>query len=268
MNNEPEQDKNPAPEERQPATARPLSSGPGFDIEGMEGVGPVAAWLRENGMPILVGVVIAALGWAGWSAYRSHQKAAAITAESMLFSSQTTAQFMEIMSKYPKAPTASLAALSLGSQQFDEGQYDLARATFSSFATAHPGHPLAAAATLGLAQCDEAQLKLAEALKGYEQFTKTETNSFLYAQAVFGRGRCLEQMGRFDDARAVYEDFIAGNPKSPWTARAETALMYVGKAKRAAAKPAPVVALPPLQPAVTTPAPAPVAPVAPAPAAK
>jgi tetratricopeptide (TPR) repeat protein len=118
---------------------------------------------------------------------------------------------------------------------------------------------MASAATLGLAQCDEAQVKLEAALKAYENFAKTETNSFLYAQSVFGRGRCLEQMGRYDDARTIYEDFIAAHPKDPWTPRAETALMYVKKAKRAAEKvkpaamqistPAPVMATPVAAPA-------------------
>jgi tetratricopeptide (TPR) repeat protein len=95
---------------------------------------------------------------------------------------------------------------------------------------------MADAAALGLAECDEAQFKLGDALKAYENFAMTRSHSFLYAQAIFGKGRCLEQMSRFDEARAVYEDFITAHPKDPSAQRAETALMYVGKAKRAAEK--------------------------------
>jgi len=278
MNKDTEEQKDSTAEGGKKASSKVASEEPSFDWESVEGVGPVVEWLKENGMPILVGLLIAALAFSGWSFYRSHKKTVAITAESMLFNAQSPAQFTEIMSKYPDAPTAPLAALSLGTQQYDEGQYDQARATYAEFASKYPDHPLASAAKLGLAYCDEAQLKLEEALKGYDNFAKTETNSFLQVQAIFGKGRCLEQLGRFEDARIVYEDFIAANPRSPWSSRAETALMYVGKARRAvekamSAKP-PVAPPPPVPPSAAVPeskpaaAPAPeIAPPAAAPAA-
>lgn len=275
MNNEKTEQNDKTPDEQEPTPATTGTTAPAakLDIETFEGPEDVVAWLKENGMPVLVGVVIAALAFAGWSAYKNHERAVEISAQSMLFNSQSSSQFMEIMTKYPGAPSAPLAELSLASQQFDEGMYDMARGTFSSFIAKRADHPLVAAATLGLVQCDEAQLKLGDALKGYENFLKANPDSFLYAQAVLGRGRCLEQMGRYDDARACYEDFIAAHPKDPWSQRAESALLYVAKAKRASehkqAQPpqtsvpapvAPVVG----SPAAPAPAPVPVAPAAPA----
>ena len=44
------------------------------------------------------------------------------------------------------------------------------------------------------------------------------------AQALFGRAPCLEQMGRYQEAKAVYEDFIAAHPDSGWLAKAEEML--------------------------------------------
>ncbi len=302
MNNESQDEKNPVPEEQEAAVsneqeaatpeeeqqAAPEESAPAaakMSLEDIEGPEDAIAWLKENAMPMLVGLLIAALAFLGVSYFKHQKKAEAMTAESMLFNSQAASQFTEITTKYPGAPAAPLAELSLASQQFEDGQYDLARNSFATFVQKHPDHSFTAAAVLGQAQCDEAQFKFGDALKGYENFIKSETNSFLFAQAVFGKGRCLEQMGRFDDARAVYEDYIAAHPKDPWTARAETALMYVGKAKRAAQHPAAPaqVTLPPLSSAPTatplhlnaaapiqaTPAaPAPATPAAPAPTKK
>ncbi len=249
------------------AEEQPAEPAPKLDLAtAVESPEEVVAWLKANGTPILVGVFIAALAFTGVSMYRNHQKAAEITAQSMLFSSQNAQQFSDIVARYPDAPATALAQLSLASQQFEDGQYDLAKSTFADFARKYPTHSLKAAADLGLAQCDEATLKLGDALKGYEAFAKAQTNHFLTAQAMFGRGRCLEQMGRYEEARQLYEDYVAGHGKEdPWTARAQTALMYVGKAKRASEKtkaaPAPQV-MAPVQAPVAAPA------ATPAPAAK
>ena len=253
-----EEPQNDGPDEQKPAKSAATT----LDLSGIEGPEDVIAWLKENGTPILVGLTLAALAFAGFSAYRNHQRAAATTAQSQLFNSQTTAQFMDIVTKYADAPAAPLAELSLAGQQFEDGQFDMARSTYAAFLTKHAEHSLKSAAAMGLAQCDEAQLKLGDALTKYENFIKQEPDSFLQAQAIFGKGRCLEQMGRFDDARTVYEDFIAGHPKDPWVQRAETALMYVGKSKRAAENRAahpPAAMIPVAKPAVSAaPAPAPV----------
>ena len=48
------------------------------------------------------------------------------------------------------------------------------------------------------------------------------------------------QLGKFDEARALYEDFIAANPDSTWNAQAESGLLFLKKAERAKNAPAPV----------------------------
>jgi len=70
-------------------------------------------------------------------------------------------------------------------------------------------------------------------------------------QAVMGAARCREQLGQFDDARVLYEDFIAANPDSSWLPQAESGLLFLKKAERAKNLP------PPAAPAVEAPAPAP-----------
>lgn len=258
-------------EQKKPVAPKPAAK---LDLDIIEEPEEVLDWLKSNGMPILVGLAIAAGAFAAVSAYKSHKKAAEITAQSQLFNSQTAQQFQEIVTKYPGATAAALAELSLASQQFEEGQFELAKNSFMEFGRKHPDHSLKTAADLGVVQCDEALNKYDDALKGYEQFIKTQTNHFLYAQAVLGKGRCLELQGKFDDAKAVYEDYITSHPRDQWTQRAETALMYVGKSKRAAERapqvqPTPVAVPAPAVPAPTALVSPPAAPVAPAaPAAK
>lgn len=254
MSNEPTSD-----EQKKLAEPKPAAK---LDLNTIEEPEEIIDWLKANGLPILVGLGIAVGAFAAVSAYKSHKKAAEITAQSQLFNSQTSQQFQEIVTKYPGASAAALAKISLASQQFEEGQYEPAKNTFVEFTREYPDHSLKAAAELGVIQCDEAAGRYEEALKGYDQFVKSQTNHFLFAQAVLGKGRCLEQQGKFDDAKAVYEDFIAAHPRDQWTQRAETALMYVGKSKRAAAKAPQVQATP-----VVVPAPA-AAPTAAAPATK
>ena len=302
--NEPEANDESAPAEQEPSAEAEQATAPvtaeaeaesaeagdikiGFnEIEDPE---DAIAWLKENAMPVLVGLLIAALSFLAVSYYKHQKKAETMTAQSMLFNSQASAQFSEILTRYAGTPSAPLAELSLGAQQFDDGQYDLAKNTFATFARNHPDHPLVAGAVLGQVQCDEAELKLGDALKGYESFMKAQPDNYMNVLAVFGKGRCLEQMGRYEEARQVYEDYIAGHQNDPWAAHAETALKYVGREKRAAQNRVsqPQVSIPPLAPAtmnapgtpmpLVTPAAKPVAPapvtvtlpaVTPAPAAK
>ena len=56
---------------------------------------------------------------------------------------------------------------------------------------------------------------------------------------MFGAARCRQQLGQFDEARALYEDFIAANPESTWLPQAESGLLFLKKAERAKNMPAP-----------------------------
>ena len=61
---------------------------------------------------------------------------------------------------------------------------------------------------------------------------------------MFGAARSLEQLGRFDEARALYEDFIAANPDNEQVPQAESGLLFLKKAERAKNNPTPAVAAP------------------------
>ena len=111
--------------------------------------------------------------------------------------------------------------------------------------------------------------RIAEAQKGFETFIATHKDQVLAPLAVFGKARCLEAERKFDEAKAVYEDFIAAHPDSAWNRAAETAIKALAQKKRAVAAGEVHITLPPTAPAaisatpvVVAPTPSPAAPAA------
>jgi len=194
----------------------------------------VLDFLKENGVAIVIGVIIAVGAFVGYSSWKDSKAAKQETASNLLATSQTAPQFQEIITNYGDTPAAAIAYLSLAGAYFDEGQYDLARHNFSQFQKLYPKHDLLPNAELGIAQSLESAGSLPEALAAYDAFLVAHGSHYMMPAAVFGKGRVLEIMGRFDDARTVYEDFIAAHPESRWALRAETGLDFVKKQQRAA----------------------------------
>lgn len=200
----------------------------------------VLEFLKENGVAIVVGVVIAVAGFVGFTAWKDSKAAKVESASILLANSQTAPQFQEIINSYPGTPAVPLAELSLGGAYFDQGQYELALQVFRQFRVTYPEHEWLPVAELCEAQSLEALGNLAEALPAYQAFVDTRPDHYLMPSATFGKARVLEADRRYDDAKAVYEEFIAAYPDSRWSPRAETALDFVGKKQRAeVAAPAP-----------------------------
>jgi predicted negative regulator of RcsB-dependent stress response len=190
-------------------------------------------FIKENGVAIVVGVLVAVIGFAGYTIWRNSQAAKVEAAAALFASAQTAPQFQEIVANYPETPAAALAQLSLGGAYYDQAEYALARDAFEQFAVANPGHVMAPNASLGAAQSLESLGEFDAALAAYERFMAGHEGHYLVAPATFGQARALEAMGRYDEAIAVYEEFMAANPGSEWAARAETGLDFVSKRKRA-----------------------------------
>lgn len=219
----------PAPAEQKPVSQNPLTDPA---LERAE-VPEVLDFLKENGMSILIGVGLAVVVFVGFSAFRNFKKSQETAASSLLFNSQGAEQFQQVVDQYPKTAVAPLAQLTLASEYFDQGQFEMAQAAFATFVQKYPEHNLKPAADLGQVQCLEALGRLDEALDGYNRFIEANKGRYLEAVALFGKGRCLELLERLDEARAVYEDLLLAEPKGRWSGRAEYALQYVDKLARA-----------------------------------
>ena len=194
------------------------------------------ALFREHVQPVLIGLAIALALVLGYGAYKNYKQSTAMRASQMLMSSRSPEQLQQVISQYASTPSAPIAMLTLASEYFRSGQYDLAQFTYAQFQQKFPKHPMVLAADLGKAQCLEASGQLDQALLMYEAFAKANPGHFLAASAIFGKGRCLTQMGRYPEAKAVYEDYIAANPDSGWVPLADSAMLFVDKELRAQQK--------------------------------
>ncbi len=204
------------------------------DFFEMHGIAPVAV-VRMAAVMLLI--VCMGLGAIGVAAYRSSVDHNRETAFRRLHGSTTAEQIREVMDNYEVAGIAPIAMLKLANAQHSEGSYELAHATYDDFLREYAEHPLALTAELGKIVCIESQGGMVEqAMAGYTDFASRHADSFLGPEAVFGRGRCFEQMGRFEDARQLYEDFIVQYPDSRWVERAEQLLAAVNVELRRAAK--------------------------------
>ncbi|HMP72899.1 MAG TPA: tetratricopeptide repeat protein [Kiritimatiellia bacterium] len=227
--------------EAEPQTSPPPSPAPStgsfFDSLGEHTSPEFMDFFRKNGLPILIGVAIAVIGYVGISIYRNVNLAKEQEAMSLLMAPTTgPEQFQRIVDGFPGTTAAPLARLALGAAYFDQGRYDLARAHFSDFLTSHPRHDFAPNAELALAQTDEATLNLNDALARYDRFITERPGHFLHTAALFGKGRVLEQLKRFDEAVATYQTLLDADPDSEWAARAESNIQFAEKARRADAR--------------------------------
>ena len=216
--------------------AAPVKTAKQLQLEQHE-VPEVLDFLKENAIAIVVGVLIAAVAFVGYSAWKNSRAAKVDTASALLANSSTVPQFQEIIANYGETPAAPLAQLSLASAYYDQAQYELARDGFQQFIAANPEHTMAAVAELGVAQSLEALAQYDAALAGYDAFLVKHADNYLAASATFGKARVLEAQQKYAEAKTLYEEFIAANPESRWLGRAETGLEFVKKQERAAQTP-------------------------------
>jgi predicted negative regulator of RcsB-dependent stress response len=198
----------------------------------------VLDFLKENGIAIVVGVLVAVVAFVGYTVFKNSRAAKIDAASTLLANSQSVPQFQEVIANYADTPSAPLAQLSLASAYYDQSQFELARDTFTQFGEKFPNHPMAQVAELGVAQSLEALERYDDAISAYDAFLSKNAGHFMVPTAVFGKARVLESQQKFAEAKSVYELFIAENPESEWLNRAETGLDFVKKQERAAAVPA------------------------------
>ena len=171
----------------------------------------VQKWLRENGVSIVVGVVIGLVGIFGWQQWRSHQVRNE-SAASQLYQQARIAQLSgqadiatqsidKLMKDYAKSPYAMFAVSDRAQQQVQDKQLDKAQASLE-WAKSHATEvPLKSLVLLRIARVELARNQAKEALATIDQ---VPVDSFQgLAQEL--RGDTLVKLGRPDDARKAYQ---------------------------------------------------------------
>lgn len=189
--------------------------------------------LRDYALPVGIGVVLALVLYFGYTGWQYSQRKTAEKVASQFAQADTMEELQQIVEEHPKSSVAPMALIGLGSQQFHNGQYESAMASYEQFATNFPGHLLRPAADLGQAYCMEGLGRVSESLSRYEAFIDAHPDHYMLPMAVFGKARSMEQLGRVDEAKDVYESFIVDFPDSQWLAHAQSALRYLEMQVRA-----------------------------------
>ena len=189
--------------------------------------------LRQYGPPVAIGLTLAVIIFLAFTFHRHRQEAARAQASELFMQAQSPEQLQAIIDDFPGTVTAPIALLSLASERFHGGDYGLAATHYRQFLERYPDHIMRPTAELGLVYCDEAQGLHNEALNGFETFLATHgEDHFLASPARLGKARVLGLLGRFDEARAIY-DAILDDPDHPWRAQARSDKLYLEKEMRA-----------------------------------
>jgi predicted negative regulator of RcsB-dependent stress response len=171
----------------------------------------VQKWLRENGVSIVVGVLIGLVGIFGWQQWRNHQ-ARNESAASQLYQQARIAQLSgkadaaaqaidQLMKDYPKSSYAVFAVTDRAQQQVQDKQLDKAEASLQ-WAASHATEPsLKSLTLLRIARVELARDQAKTALATLEQVPADSFQGL--AQEL--RGDVLVKLGRPDDARKAYQ---------------------------------------------------------------
>ncbi|MEO7050557.1 MAG: tetratricopeptide repeat protein [Rhodanobacter sp.] len=171
----------------------------------------VQKWLRENGVSIVVGVVIGLVGIFGWQQWRSHQ-ARNESVASQLYEQAKVAQLTgkpdvamqlteQLQKDYGKSPYALFAVSDLAKQQVQDKQLDKAAASLQ-WAEKHATEaPLKALTLVQIARLDLVRDQAKDALTTLD---RVPAGSFQGLTQEL-RGDALVKVGRMEDARKAYQ---------------------------------------------------------------
>lgn len=175
----------------------------------------VQNWLRQNGVSIIVGIVIGLVAIFGWQQWRSHQAADQVEAAEIYQQIQSAQQAGrsadvdkltgQLQSDYEKSAYAVFAASDRAARLADAGQWDKAR-TSLKWAMDHAREP----ALKSLVQVRMAKV----------QFGAGDSKAALGSLDALGdkayrgvseelRGDVLVKLGRAAEARKAYETALA-----------------------------------------------------------
>jgi len=171
----------------------------------------VQKWLRDNGVSIIVGIVIGLVGIFGWQQWRHHQEQRAGEA-SQIYREIQVAQASgkkdvaeqltdRLMKDYVKSPYALFAVGERAKQQVESRQLDKASSSLA-WVESHATEP--ALKSLTLLRIAQVELARDDGNAALAALDRIPAGSY-QALAEELRGDVLVKLGRSDDARNAYQ---------------------------------------------------------------
>jgi len=175
----------------------------------------VQKWLRENGVSIIVGVLIGLVGIFGWQQWRNHQ-ARNESAASQLYQQAKVAQLSgkadvaaqltdQLMKDYTKSPYALFAVSDRARQQLQDKQLDKAQASLEWAESHTTEEPLKALTLVRIARVELARNQAQAALTTLDRVPAGSFQGMVQEL----RGDALVKLGRMDDARKAYQSAMS-----------------------------------------------------------
>ncbi|MEO6967523.1 MAG: tetratricopeptide repeat protein [Rhodanobacteraceae bacterium] len=189
------------------------------DFDEYEQSEQVRKWLRENGLSIVIGVVLALaliFGWRQWQAHRASHGAQAAERYAALQTALAAGQTAQANSAaetlekdYADSPYAALGAAARADLAVAQGKLDEAHAALQWAVDHEKTAPLHSLYLLRLTRVELAQGNASQALAHLQSVPAQDYRAI--AQEL--RGDALLKLGRAADARAAYTVALAAMSK-------------------------------------------------------
>ena len=201
-------------------------------------VDEVRAFMARHGQTLLLALLVVLAGLVTWNVLRIRNLRQSQAAGLAFLRAETSEELRAVAETFPGTAEGRYALIVLGNQLAEEEQYEEAARVFRQFLDAHSADPMAPVASLGLAMSQEAEGRFAQAETTFRDLARTGPD-WLRGPAILGWGRSLEQLGRWDEARVVYEDGSARLPEM-WAQSIQSSLQRVAlEMRRPEAPPVP-----------------------------
>lgn len=162
---------------------------------------PLIEWWEKDGKQMVMWLVVAAIAVGGWYGWKNHVASVKAAAADALVSAYTTEEIEDAVVKYGDSDAGCVLKLRLAKSYFDAGRYDEALVQYEGL-FGRIDAAFAEIPVIGKAQCLEATGKFAEAKAAFEAFVAEHAKHYLTLTAQLGAARCTAQAG---DRQAALE---------------------------------------------------------------
>lgn len=124
---------------------------------------------------------------------------------------EAKASFQEVVERYPTDPLVAACLFWLGEIEFAARQFDAAIGWFEKLLGAPGNEKYASLAQLRIAHSHFQAGRLDDAMRKADELFASNADAAARDEALYLKGRVLQQQAKFDEARAVYRQLLRGD---------------------------------------------------------
>ncbi len=166
------------------------------------------AW-EKHGRTIITITVIGLLAVAGYALVTIGKATKTAAAAEAYNKAKVAADYQKVVDQFPDAPVAGDALVQLATRHRDEGKLAEEEAALRRFVTQFPRHPLLPLAQHALGRSLRAQGKGEAALAQFADVRNANPGTGIASMAALDAGKTAIELGRVEDARALYQEAAA-----------------------------------------------------------